>query len=240
MKIAICEDHAEDAALVRSFLQKHFKEHSYISEIHMFQQGTSLLKQFSPGAFDVVFLDIYLDEVSGMEIAKQMRKEDPHFALVFITNSRDHALEAYAQRACAYVAKPIDQQQMDIVFQQCAHVFRKSATFIEIMSDRRLIKLPLAKILYLEVYDKEVHCHTSADIIKTSTPLSELEKAIERAMPKTFLRCHRSYLINLNHVSHLDQQGIAMRNGDLIPMPQRARTKLREIYGQFLSDRLFE
>lgn len=240
MNIAICEDNLEDAMLIRAYLQHHFKQNGYTGKIHQFQQGESLLEAFSPGVFDAVFLDIYLDKVSGMDIAKQMRKEDPNFALIFITNSRDHAIEAYALRACAYVAKPLDRQQMDVAFQQCQNIFIKNAKFIEVAADHHLLKIPLSKILYLEAYDKEILCHTSVGTIKTSTSLSSLEKAIETIMPKVFFRCHRSYLINLNHISQLNGQDILMSNGDLIPIPYRGRGKCREVYGQFLSDCLFE
>ncbi|MCL2461402.1 MAG: LytTR family DNA-binding domain-containing protein [Defluviitaleaceae bacterium] len=236
MNIAVCEDNAEDAGEICASLRDRFDKNGYIGDIHTYRSGEELLAAFSPGAFDAVFLDIYMGGTTGMEAAQKMRKADPGFALVFITSSERHALEAFGVRACAYVPKPVTYEAMEPAFAQCQGVFLKNARFIEIVADRQNVKIPLVNIHYVEVYDKDAIFHTSIGDMRTNMPLDD----IERKLGAAFLRCHRSYLVNMNHIEKIREQDILMKNGDAAPMRQRGRTEIREIYGGFLSSRLFE
>lgn len=236
MNIAVCEDEAADAGIICGYIQEHFDKSGFIGDIHTFTGGEELLNAFSPGAFDVVFMDIYMAGMDGLEAAKKMRERDPGFALVYITGSDDHAREAYSLNACAYVSKPIRQAEIDMAFQQCRAVFLKNARFIEVVSGRHSIKIPLIKILYIEVYNKDVLFHTAAGAVKTHMPLKE----VKRQCSEAFLRCHRSYIVNMNQIDRLCEQDILMKNGDIVPMRQRGRQEIRNAYGDFLTDRLFE
>ncbi len=236
MNIAVCEDNTADASLICSILKEHFDKNGFSGDIHIFKSGEELLKGFSPGWFEAVFLDIYMEGLTGIETARKMRTLDPDFALVFITTSDAHARDAYSLRACAYVSKPIRQFEMELAFEQCRTTFLKSARYIEVKSRRQSIKIPLIKILYIEVFNKEVLFHTTEGVVKTSMTLDEVESTLGHP----FLRCHRSYLINMNHVELINEKDILMRNGDSIPMPQRGRTKVRDTYGNFMTNRLFE
>ena len=236
MNIAVCEDDAGDTGEICGFLRAYLDKSGYIGCINTFKSGEALLAAFAPGAFDVVFLDIYMGGMTGMETAQKMRETDPGFALVFITGSEKHALEAFGVRACAYVPKPVNREAMEAAFAQCQNVFLKKARFIEIVTDRQNVRIPLVNIYYVEVFDKDVLFHTSIGVMRTYMPLDD----IERKLGASFMRCHRSYLVNMNHVERIREQDILMKSGDAVPMRQRGRSEIRESYGVFLSNRLFE
>jgi DNA-binding LytR/AlgR family response regulator len=236
MNIAICEDIAKDAALIGDCLRQHFEKYGYIGKVQTFSSGEALLSAFSPGAFDAIFLDIYMGGISGLETAKRMRDTDKSFALVFITASKDYALDAFSVRACAYVTKPVDRESIDLAFEQCRGIFMKNALFIEVTANRGAIKVPLAKIYYAEVYGNNVLIHTGQDVIETRMVMDNLEKALGTS----FLRCHRSHIVNMNYVDKVLEQYILMKNGDRIPMRQRGRSDIRDAFAVFVSDRLFE
>lgn len=236
MNVAICDDNIQDIAQIRTLLGEHFHINGYDAAIHTYTSGESLLAAFTAQTFDAVFLDIYMNGMSGIKTAEKLREKNPDFALVFITVSRDHALESYSCRACAYVLKPISYSEINNAFLQCRHIFIKNGRFIEIISDRRKVRVPLAKIVFIEVYGKQILIHTTDRIIKTTTPLDHLEQLLN----STFLRCHRSYIVNLNHTEAILTNDFRMNNGRLVPMRQRGRSELRDTYAQFLSNRLFE
>jgi len=236
MNIAVCEDIIADADAICDYLSEHFHKNGYMGEIHRFTSGEALLDAFSPGLFDVVFLDIYMGGITGVETARKMRETDPGFALVYVTSSDNHAREAYTLRACAYVSKTIGPKEMELALSQCRAVFLKNARFIEVTSNRQAVKIPLAKILYAEVYNRYVLFHTDAGVMTAAMKLDD----VEREVGKPFLRCHRSYLINMNHIDKLLEQDIIMQNGDLVPMRQRGKTEIRGAYSDFLTNRLFE
>ena len=236
MNIAVCEDNAADSDLICGFIRDHFEKNGYIGDIYRFKSGEAMLAAFKPGVFDAVFLDIYMDGMTGVETAARMREADSGFALVFITCSDRHAVEAFALRACAYVPKPIRLEAMETAMKQCQAVFLKNARYIEVLADRQNVKIPLIKIFFIEVYDKDVLFHTAEGVFKTHTPLD----SIEQRLGKSFLRCHRSYIINMNHVDKITGQDIILRNGEVVPMRQRGRSDIREAYSAFLSNRLYE
>ena len=236
MDIAVCEDNAADTELICGFIRDHFEKNGYVGDIHRYESGEAMLAAFSPGAFDAVFLDIYMGGMTGTETAKRMREADSGFALVFITSSDRHAMEAFALRACAYVPKPIKSEAMETAMRQCRTVFLKNARFIEILTDRQSVKIPLIKIFFIEVYDKDVLFHTAEGVFKTRTPLDSIEKHLG----KSFLRCHRSYIVNMNHIDRITGQDIVLKNSGVVPMRQRGRSEIREIYSGFLSNRLYE
>jgi DNA-binding LytR/AlgR family response regulator len=236
MNIAVCEDNAKDAALICGCLREHFDKYGYVGEIQAFDSGEALLAAFSGGAFDAVFLDIYMGGMTGLETAKKMRDVDSSFALIFITSSKAHALEAFGLRACAYVPKPVERGGINLAFEQCRSVFIKNARFIKVTSGRETIKIPLVRIYYAEVYGNNVLIYTGQGVIETRMTLDELEKGLG----EQFLRCHRSHIVNLNYVEKVLEHDILMRNGDKVPMRQRGRMEIRDAHATFISDQLFE
>jgi len=130
----------------------------------------------------------------------------------------------------------MQSHDIDNAFLQCRNIFIKRARYVEVMSDRRNIRIPLANILFMEVYGREVLIHTRKETIKTTTPLDTLEQAVNNS----FLRCHRSYLVNMNYIAAIRQEDFCLQDGSLVPMRQRGRSKLRDAYADFISDRLFE
>lgn len=236
MRIAICDDSVRDAELICALLREHFEKNGFVGELYTFSSGEALTQAFAAGPFDVVFLDIYMGGINGLETAQRLRETDRDFSLVFITTSKDHALDAFPLGTNDYVVKPVRREEIDRAFARCRDVFLKNGRFIEVMSNRMKQKIPLNKIQFMEVYGKEVFIHTSAATIKAALPLDELEKMVTG----TFLRCHRSYIVNLNHVEAIGQDDFRMRDGSLVPLRQRGRAELRDAYADFLSDRLFE
>lgn len=235
INIAICEDNLIEADLIYDYLESHLKKNGYNSNIHRYEKGEALLDAFSLGAFSIVFLDIYMSGMTGIQTAKKLRAIDPNFALVFITSSKEHALEAFDCQACAYVTKPVEQHALEKVFKQCEKIFIQNARTIQIMSDRKLIKVPITKIFYIEIYHKDALFHTTSGVFKTNMSLNDIEEKL--GLP--FIRCHRSYLVNMNHIKQIEEHAIVMNDGDQIAMRQRGKATIREIYGDFLSNNLF-
>lgn len=236
MNIAICDDNAQDAKLICDLLREHFDKNGFVGELYIFRSGETLAEAFAVEPFDVVFLDIYMDGMNGLKTAETLRRMDPGFLLVFITTSTDHALDSFSLRTNDYVVKPIKREDIERAFSRCRDVFLKNGRFIEVPSERNKRKIPLHKIMFMEVYGKEVLVHTPKETVKTFVPLDELEKMITGA----FLRCHRSYIVNLNYVAAIGPDDFQMLGGSLVPLRQRGRAELRDAYADFVSDRLFE
>lgn len=236
MNIAVCEDNAADCQKICDYIKRHCDKNCFVCEIRTFDSGEALLSAFEPGAYNAIFLDIYMGELTGMETARQIRRLDDVCALVFITVSKEHALESYSVRAASFVVKPIEEEAMDTALLQCHSIFLKNARYIEVMSDRQTVKVPLSKISYVEVLDKDSLFHTDEGIIKTHMPLNEIEKALGGS---PFLRCHRACLVNMNHVNRVCERNILMKSGAEVPMRYKGRTEIKMAMAEFTTSHLF-
>ena len=237
MNIAVCENDAADCAALCAILDGYIKQNRYTAEIRTFESGELLLAEFTLGAFDLVFLDIYMDGINGIQTARRIRQIDPVCALIFITSSPNHALEGFSVRAAGYVVKPIREKEMLSALLQCQEVFMRNARYIEIRTDRTDIKLPLSSIFYVEVYNKTAHFHTQSGVYQTRKSMDDIEQELGG---EPFYRCHQSYIINMNHIERITSTDIVMRIGSSVPMRQRGRDEIRSDIAQFVSSRLFQ
>ena len=237
MVIAVCENDAADSAAICEILNRYMEQNGYAGEVRTFESGEDLLSAFSLGAFDVIFLDIYMGGISGIETAKRIRRIDPTCALIFITSSPDHALEGFSVRASAYAVKPIREKDLQTALFQCREIFLRNARYMEIRADRVDMRLPLIKIVYIEMFDKSALFHTTNGVYKTRMTMDEIERYLGG---KPFYRCHQSYIVNMNHIEQVEGQDILMKDGSSIPVRQRGREEIRTDIAHFLSNRMFE
>ena len=236
MNIAVCDDDARDRAAICAILDRYIKQNNYICDICTFESGEELLAAFSLALYDVIFLDIYMKGISGIEAAKRIRAIDPTCAIIFITSSSDHSLESYSIRGSAYVVKPIKDEDMLSALFSCRDIFSRNAKYIEIRVDRVDMKIPLIKIYYVESRANYLLFHTGEGDYLTRLALDEAEKQLGG---EPFYRCHKSYLVNTNHIAKLSGNDVLMKNGDAVPMRKNGRDGIRADLAAMLSSRMF-
>lgn len=230
MKIAICEDLASDSAILCAYINNYCRQNCYDSQIVTFETGDALLDAFSPGAFDLVFLDMIMPGLSGAVVAQKIRETDRDCSLVFITTSKDYMAEGFSVQAKGYVIKPLEQEKMDDVMHALRHDFEQGSRLIEIPMSGESIMVSIADLFYAEVYDKFAMLHMKRGKLTTRLPLDELEA---RLGGTPFLRCHRSYIINMNYVDDMRAGDFLMRNGDVVPMRKNGRKGVRMTMAKF-------
>ena len=164
-----------------------------------FENGESFLALFSPGKYDLVFLDVYMDTLSGVEVAKRIRMVDKDVMLAFVTTSDDFAMEGYRSRVERYVLKPY--QEADI-----HEVLASAARRAGAQRERTLViageAIPLSRIRYAEQNNHTtiIHLVEGGEIRRTGR-LDDIEQ--ELPCPP-FYRGHKSYLVNLDHVRRVN------------------------------------
>lgn len=238
MNIAVCEDNIVDQDALCGCIRSYCENNCYEHHISTFESAEDLLLAFVPGKFNIVFLDIYLHELTGIEAARRIRRLDPDCLLVMVTVSRDFALESYAVQAVSYVEKPVNQRKIDNALFMCRHEFEKSSRLIKVPAERGgIIDIPVSHIQYVEVYDKESVFHMGGNIIKTRMPLDEVEL---RLGGEPFLRCHRCYIVNMHYVEDVLQQDFLLKNGERVPIRKKGRMELKLIFTRFVTRGVFE
>ncbi len=232
MRIAVCDDNEQDLKELGTYINKYCRKKEYDVEIKKFVCGDELLSEFKQECFDVVFLDIYMPGTDGLETARSIRELSRDCVLIFITRSQNHAMDGFKVKASGYLVKPWDTASLDDILHLCREKFQINSRIIEVPYERTTISVAVSNILYVEVYGRKTMFHTTGGDIDIRLPLEEVDKILG---PPAFLRCHRSYIINLNHVADIRIENVLMDNGDIVPMRKNGRKVVRTEIANFIA-----
>ncbi|MDL2237292.1 LytTR family DNA-binding domain-containing protein [Christensenellaceae bacterium OttesenSCG-928-K19] len=232
LKIAICEDIVQDALLLQSMVEEYLSEQSFEGEIAVFETGELFLAAFHSGEYQIAFLDIYLDEMDGMELARKLRMQDEELVIIFLTKSEAHAIESYAVRATHYLPKPAIYSQLCEAMDRCRQKLGEYSRSIEVYSSHSPVKIRLCDILYIETYQRNSVIHTVNDEIKTAMTMDALSELIG-GLP--FCRCHRSFLINLRKICQIERKEVILTNGARIPIGGVYAEAFRQEYSKLVA-----
>ena len=211
LAIAICEDTPQDSLALKDLLIE-LVPHANIS---LFSSGEAFLATDPANQFNLVFLDIYMADMTGIDTAQALRQQDKAVCIVFTTTSVDHALEGYRVRAMQYLIKPVQKDDVAEILSVCCPIPSapdNGGGSLSFATNGQKYHLPLADILYVEARGKQSHIHTLDGIVETQTPIGELALLLSDPY---FIRCHRSYIVNLAYVAKLDGD-FTMTNGDIV------------------------
>ena len=238
MNIAICDDLDSDRETLIHMINKYCNDYNFKIELSTYENGNALLSDFTLGKFKLIFLDIYMNDennMTGIDIAKQIRIHDKECIIIFITTSKDHALDAFDVEAMQYLVKPVSYEKLTHLFDRCQKLFSDSMRFIEVLSNRLSIKILLKDIYYIEVYDKTSLIHTNTKVIKTYTSITKLWELLGDT---PFLRCHRSYIVNMFYIDAILDNDFLLKNGDKIPIRKEEASTTKQIYSDYFFEQM--
>lgn len=189
-------------------------------EYHLaeYSSGEDLLENYNK--VDILFLDIQMDGLSGMDVARKIREFDNNVEILFTTSIVQHVFKAYEVRTYRYLVKPIEYEELKKEVKHCIADYLEKNSILSIDSNKATIVLPIRDILYAEVIKKEVtiYAETKTYIIETS-----MKRIEQKLLNHNFFRCHYSYLVNLKKINQMSHKSVFINNEE-IPV-SRARYK---------------
>lgn len=233
MRIAVCEDNEIHRDIMEHLLNRYSSERSIPFEFVPYEYGINFLYDMEEGAyFDIVFLDIYMEDTMGNEIAHQLRAMGYQGEIVFLTASPDFAIESYDVDASGYLLKPLDYEKLKMVMDRITRNIAPSA--YQIRQRTTVTKVVYHEILYIESSNSKCILHTESGgaytIYKT---LNTIEKELG---DRRFLRCHQSFLVNMDHIKQIEKQFL-LSNGDVVPIRQRGVKLVRQAYMDYIASK---
>lgn len=202
VRIGILEDEAAYSERLLAYLNQYQTESpdfSYTTEIYI--TGIALLEKFK-GQFDLLFLDIQLPDMTGIEVAHRIREKDESVMILFTTNYSQYAIDGYAVQAFDYMLKPLSYQPFSSKLARALRVlsYTKDSIELHLKTKQGSKKIPADTVQYIEVFAHDLHFFTDFGEFKIWGTLSEYEKKLEKAH---FARCNVSYLVNLRYVREI-------------------------------------
>lgn len=238
-QIAVCDDDENELAKTQSILSVYQAEHpEYKLIVKGFTSVNELLFNVAEGkGFDLILLDIYMPEKNGIEGARALRENGFDGDIVFLTTSREHAIDAFDVEAVQYLLKPVDQDKLFAVLDKLLGKIEESARrYITIKSEGVVRRIPICNIVYSESQNQYqwVH-HINQEIIRVRIPLKELYEMVKDY--SDFVRVGSTYIVNLSYVDSLNAKTINLTTGKEIWIPRGSYATLKEQYFKFYRER---
>ena len=232
MRIAVCDDDIRE----QEQFEKALKEWDPTGSAEKFYNGAALLTaaRTSP-AFDVVFLDICMPGENGIAIAEELHKISPDTAVVFVTFSRDYAVDAFSVYAIHYIIKPVTAEDIDEVFRRLAKNRTKHGRRITLISGKDRYTVCMEQIYLLESNNHTVNVSLAdGRRIRVNMSFCELEKNLS----EDFLRLNRGISVNMDCISQLTADVCILQNGIELPVSVRRRAAIRRTYDNYVFAKL--
>lgn len=234
--IAICDDEPEELAKTGRMLENYEKLHpkSYFSVEH-FENAEELLasvreKNYRP---DLLLMDIYMPEKMGIEAAKELREMGSTCRIIFLTSSREHALEAFRVDAAQYLVKPVPEKELFSVLDRfLPEIGEERNKFILLKVEGRLHRVALNNIVYCEAQGKTQYMYL-ADGSRYLLRMTMAEICEMLSEYQEFVRVGIAYMVNMEYIESLDGHEIFLQTGKKIYPPRGACKILKEQYMKY-------
>jgi len=208
--IAIIEDELPQLDLLKSMTSDWANSQNINFCINCFANAESFLFAYEDTSFDLLLIDIQMEGMTGMELAKKLRQEGDKSEIVFVTAIKDYVFEGYDVNALHYLVKPIKHEQLYSVLDKALGKVEKENNYILIKNK----KVAVDDIYYIESRNHYLHYFLENDSISINITIAEAMENLSR----TFVRCHRSYIVNIIHATHITKTDVVMDNGKKIPL----------------------
>ena len=234
MRIAICDDEQAQQLLVEKYLLEWGKEHHCSIVTNLFPNGESFLFSWEEDkGYDLLILDIEMGKMNGMELAGEVRKQDEEIPILFITGYDSYMAQGYEVSALHYLLKPVNKEKLFAVLDRLQKNRERNDVEEKLLfqTEEGNLSLPISKIWYVEAYGHQSILYTQEEEYVLKQNISAVEKQFEGR--KELIRCHRSYLVSLQHISAIVKNEIILDNKKRLPV---SRNLSKEVNAAFIKN----
>lgn len=228
MKIAICDDEKSEQQLLCKYVEEWAAEKGLRVELSCFDNAESFLFSWEDEKdYKVLILDIEMGSMSGMELAKKIRETDSDIPVLFVTGYEEYMQFGYDVKALHYLMKPLDKGKFFSVLDRLP-MEQKETEKILFQMDEGNLSVPLRDIWYVEAEGHRCVLYTQNTAMSLKESISSVEKRLEGC--ETIIKCHRSYLVNLQHVSVVLKEEMVLDNQKKVPLSRNLRKAANDAF----------
>lgn len=220
-RIAIVEDEQKEAELLKSLLFDYAAAHGREFSVEWFSDPAAFVDGYD-GGYDILFLDIQMPGISGMDVARKVRESDGRVCIIFVTNMVQYAVEGYSVQASDFIVKPAAPASVNRVMNRALAALEKSRAVtvtVKNAADGRTAVLSADEIYYVEGSGHRMTWHTQKGVF---CDWGSMNSVVARLPERTFARCHVSFLVNLAHVSETAKDTVKV-GGDVLPVSRQQK-----------------
>lgn len=231
IKISVVEDEKDASDLLISFLHRFEKEQGFLFDITLFTNPLTFLDDYDKKT-DVVFMDILLPDLNGMEACKRLREIDKEVTIIFVTNLASYAIKGYEVEALDFIVKPISYDNFSLKLRRALDRVKANEDHALVVSTSQGDEIvPVSTITYIEVMRHQILIHTSRKrTLETYGTLKNIENQLD---PMVFCRCNSCYLVNLHYVQSIKDY-VAVVAGDELQISHPKKKEFVSSLNDFL------
>ncbi len=216
MRIGICDDERAQQELLKDYVEKWAEDNQEKTAIHCFISAEEFLFAWEEDkAYDLLILDVEMGEMNGMELAKKLRRGGAEVPILFVTGYEQYIAMGYEVSALHYLLKPVRKEKL---WEQLARIrdSRKTVEKLWFQTAEGSIVVQVEDIWYIEADKHNCILHLGEKQQQIKHALSYVGKLLEHR--RELVACHRSLLVNLQHVSMIVKNELVMDNGERLPV----------------------
>lgn len=233
--IGICDDEPLFINNLKKLIKQYAIETSYDIKITEYYDGLELIEKYD-SSLDLIFLDIRMKIIDGLSAAQRIRQKDAKVSIIFLTTLTQYALEGYQYQATNYIIKPLKYIRLKTELERWRYSHQKEKnTFIIVQNDTGQYKIFLENLSYVESFNRNLLFHSQQENIICYKSMKEIEAELG---DKEFVRCHTSYLVNLQYIKGVHKLEIQLITGEILPISQPRRKEFMEQLSNYWGRRI--
>lgn len=235
IEIALCDDNEEDVKTIGALAEGFAAEHpEFPIRMSAFTSAAGLLKAIEEnGGFDLYILDVMMPEMTGIQLAERIRGRDGQAEVLFLTVSREYAVDAFAVRASGYLLKPADKLDFDReVFRAVSKLTDGKSAAITVKTKDGMRRVRVHELVMIESFNHtRMLTLSDGSVLETYVSLSELFDRLRGR--QNFYMPHRAYIVNLDYSVGIRRYELLMSGNRRIPIPRRQYSTVQELFSNY-------
>lgn len=233
MNIAICDDNPLELKKITEIVESFAVQSRMPVRFQAFTDAHSMLAAAKSEPFTLYLLDILMPGMNGISAAQEIRSFDADAKLIFLTSTKEYAYQSYRVKAQDYLLKPVQSEELIMLLRQMQTQAESKRECLSIQSGHSIFRIPFAQLSHLEVNQKQLYFYMAdGEVRRLTGAMSVLE---ERLLSQPgFVKIHRSYIVNLQHVSVLSPKGCIMFDGKNLPISRLLYNTVQKQYMTYL------
>ncbi len=233
LRIAIVDDDQADSAALLSLVTDFFQKNDLAYMFRIFDTPLDFIR--STENYDIVFMDIRMEKLDGLEVARIMRKINTDSVLVFVTQMAQLAIKGYEVDALDFIVKPATQFSINYVLAKAlTRLNNVSSTIFALKTTEGIISLSSNDITYVEVFDHRLAYHTTKGTYEVRGRLADV---VQKLDAKRFIMCNRSFVVNLRYVSSVCSEYLVV-DGKKIYISKSHSKEIMKHFSNYLGENL--
>lgn len=236
LSVAICDDNCEVNNEIAYIVKEYARKNNIQVKISQFYDGKEIIDKHP--FFDVLFLDIEMPKLNGIDAAKELRKFSTWGQIIYVTSYADYAKIAYAVHPFSYITKPFETVDIETVLTESIHYIQNRSPMkkFSVISESKVKNISVEDIFYFKTCDRKIKLVAKDNKWTFKGNLAELEQKLDS---NSFGAPHKSYLVNFSHIECLKGYEIFMDNGEIIPISQKKAVSFKDKYYNYLENTFY-